>query len=267
VTEWYQREVASIIDVFVGIEKISCSTEHPFWVDGKGWVLAFQLKRGMHLRTRDGALLTIDEVHRRDEVTQVYNVEIDGFHTYFVSGLEILSHNMCDGTDNLAGKAADDVADANPSEVGDVFRGDSTLSSPVNSKGIGKSYLNEAGDLVPANVTGIYRGRQVTAAEHILGGFRRGAKSNSPFTSMTPNAATAASYGSDVISVNISALRQGIQSGEVTGVAILNQRQIQRLIQQNPNLSDYWKALASKWSARDGEFLIRGIVPERFIRR
>jgi hypothetical protein len=97
VTEWYQREVASIIDVFVGIEKISCSTEHPFWVDGKGWVLAFQLKRGMHLRTRDGALLTIDEVHRRDEVTQVYNVEIDGFHTYFVSGLEILSHNMCGG--------------------------------------------------------------------------------------------------------------------------------------------------------------------------
>jgi hypothetical protein len=103
VTDWYQREVASTIDVFVGIEKISCSTEHPFWVDGKGWVLAFQLKRGMHLRTRDGELLAIDEIRCRDEVTQVYNVEIDGFHTYFVSGLEILSHNMCGGNPALIG--------------------------------------------------------------------------------------------------------------------------------------------------------------------
>jgi hypothetical protein len=117
VTDWYQREVASIIDVFVGIEKISCSPEHPFWIDGKGWVLSFQLEQGMRLRTRDGELVAIDEIRRRDEVTQVYNVEIDGFHTYFVSGLEILSHNMCavnpargNPMDNVV-DAADDVAD------------------------------------------------------------------------------------------------------------------------------------------------------------
>jgi toxin YqcG len=116
-------------------------------------------------------------------------------------------------------------------------------------------------------VSGTYKGRQVTVAEHILGGFRKDAKGNSPFTSLTPNAATVAGYGSGVIGVNISALRQAIRSGEVTGVAILNQRQIQRLIRSNSNLSDYWKNLASKWSARDGEFLIRGTVPERFITR
>jgi hypothetical protein len=103
--------------VFVGIEKISCSPEHPFWIDGKGWVLSFQLEQGMRLRTRDGELVAIDEIRRRDEVTQVYNVEIDGFHTYFVSGLEILSHNMCavnpargNPMDNVV-DAADDVAD------------------------------------------------------------------------------------------------------------------------------------------------------------
>ena len=95
VTEWYEREAAAIIDIFVGVQKISCTTDHPFWVEGRGWVLAFQLKEGMALQNREGERLVIDVVRRRDEVTQVFNVEIDGLHTYFVSDLEILSHNMC----------------------------------------------------------------------------------------------------------------------------------------------------------------------------
>ena len=97
VTEWYQREAPAIIDIFIGVEKISCTTDHPFWVESRGWVLAFQLKRGMALQNREGESLIIDVVRRRDEVTQVFNVEIDGLHTYFISNLEILSHNMCGG--------------------------------------------------------------------------------------------------------------------------------------------------------------------------
>ena len=98
VTEWYRREAPVNVDIFVGVEKISCTLDHPFWVNGKGWVRASQLKSGMVLRGRKGEHLTIDIVRRRDEVTQVHNVEIDGLHTYFVSQLEILSHNMCGGT-------------------------------------------------------------------------------------------------------------------------------------------------------------------------
>jgi Pretoxin HINT domain len=90
-----------VIDIFIGIEKISCTPEHPFWVEGQGWVFAFQLKRGTILKTRKGQSLVIDEVRRRNEVTQVYNVEIDGLHTYFVSTLEILSHNACGGVNNV----------------------------------------------------------------------------------------------------------------------------------------------------------------------
>jgi RHS repeat-associated protein len=109
VTELFQRETSAIIDIFIGIEKISCTTDHPFWVQGQGWVLAFQLKSGSVLRNREGQTLVVDVVRRRDEVTQVYNVEIDGLHTYFVSNLEILSHNMCGDVDDLskAGQAID----------------------------------------------------------------------------------------------------------------------------------------------------------------
>ena len=120
VTEWYEREAAAIIDIFIGVQKISCTTDHPFWVEGRGWVLAFQLKEGMALQNREGERLVIDVVRRRDEVTQVFNVEIDGLHTYFVSDLEILSHNMC--------------GDFTPPEItrnrhGQLTNGDYTLDS------------------------------------------------------------------------------------------------------------------------------------------
>ncbi|QUY46218.1 putative Ig domain-containing protein [Acaryochloris marina] len=95
VTEWYRREAPAIIDIFIGTEKISCTPEHPFWVPGKEWVLASQIKRGTVLQNRAGEAVVVDAVRRRHEITQVFNVEIDGLHTYFVSNLEILSHNMC----------------------------------------------------------------------------------------------------------------------------------------------------------------------------
>jgi hypothetical protein len=38
VTEWFRREAPAIIDIFIGVEKISCTIDHPFWVEGKGWV-------------------------------------------------------------------------------------------------------------------------------------------------------------------------------------------------------------------------------------
>ncbi len=100
VTEWFRREAPAIIDIFIGVEKISCTIDHPFWVEKTGWVLASQIKPGTVLRDRTGNLLTVDEVRRRYEVTPVYNVEIQGLHTYFVSNLEVLSHNMCGGTVN-----------------------------------------------------------------------------------------------------------------------------------------------------------------------
>jgi intein/homing endonuclease len=108
----------AIIDIFIGTDKISCTTDHPFWVPDKGWVLAYQLSAGTVLQTHAGQSLTIDDVRRRDEVTPVYNVEIDGLHTYFVSDLEILSHNMCSEVDDLVTNNAARPADSPFYEVG-----------------------------------------------------------------------------------------------------------------------------------------------------
>ncbi len=147
-----------------------------------------------------------------------------------------------------------------------VFRGDANLSSQLNSKGIPKSLLNEAGDLVPANPTGAYKGRQVSVGEHILGGYRRGAKSNSPFTSFTPDGKVAGGYGGQTVTIDLNALQRAISSGEVKGVQILDQAAVQQAIRNDPLLSDHWKNLASRWAARDQEVLIQGVVPKRFIK-
>ncbi|KZM52271.1 hypothetical protein P9246_19035 [Aeribacillus pallidus] len=94
------------------------------------------------------------------------------------------------------------------------------MHSPKRSNGIGKPFISDSGNLVPANSKGIYKNRQVTVIEHILGGYRRGAKSNSPYISFTGNKGIIGNYGDYLIELDISSLRKAIRSGEVKNVAI-----------------------------------------------
>jgi Pretoxin HINT domain/Domain of unknown function (DUF4258) len=57
---------------------------------------AKDLKEGMQLQTNHETFVSVDRVDRRDENVKVYNFEVEGFHTYFVSDLGILVHNSCD---------------------------------------------------------------------------------------------------------------------------------------------------------------------------
>lgn len=66
-----------------------------------------------------------------------------------------------------------------------LLRGDDGLYPDVRMNGIPKLYINSDGNLVSTNSDGIYNGRQVTVTEQILGGYRKGAKGNRPYTSFT----------------------------------------------------------------------------------
>jgi hypothetical protein len=46
-------------------------------------------------QTEDGVIIDLDGIERREGEFQVYNFEVEDFHTYFVSDLEILVHNAC----------------------------------------------------------------------------------------------------------------------------------------------------------------------------
>jgi hypothetical protein len=69
---------------------------HPFWVDGEGrWVDAEDLKPGELLSTVQNGQRTIVSVRSWTEVRKVYNLTVDGIHTYYVDaqGADVLVHN------------------------------------------------------------------------------------------------------------------------------------------------------------------------------
>jgi|GEM_PF-2358651 len=82
----------------LGNHIIETTDNHPFWVDGKGWVLAIDLKVGDELVQSDGNHPRIDniEIVHHDEKVKVYNFTVADFHTYFVSDLGIWVHNIGD---------------------------------------------------------------------------------------------------------------------------------------------------------------------------
>ena len=99
---------------------INTTDNHPFYVEGKGWVPAIELEAGDILRTADGSVEVVKEVSIEylDEAVLIYNLEIEGYHTYHVSDESVLVHNTnnCgpnnkdDGSGGESGSSLDDDA-------------------------------------------------------------------------------------------------------------------------------------------------------------
>lgn len=129
VTQTFRNPAANLRRVEVDGESIYTTDAHPYWVTGKGWVVASQLAAGDALRTDDGSRVLVsanDRVsgetffagyHGKDARTagsaapafsvqpvstslspngdsgSVYNLEVDGTHTFFVGEHKVLVHN------------------------------------------------------------------------------------------------------------------------------------------------------------------------------
>jgi hypothetical protein len=85
-------------------QTLVCSPEHPFYVDGKGFMSAASLGVGTSIVTRAGPSLTVTAVEERHDAKggyAVYNFVVPGDHTYFVGTLDggAWVHNPleCDG--------------------------------------------------------------------------------------------------------------------------------------------------------------------------
>lgn len=76
-------------------ETIDTTTNHPFYVEEKGWVAAGNLEIGDTLITADGDEVEVTdlELEKLAEPISVYNLEVADFHTYFVGEYGVLVHN------------------------------------------------------------------------------------------------------------------------------------------------------------------------------
>jgi hypothetical protein len=119
VLDTFDNEVTELYDLYVDGEVISTTAEHPFWVPDKGWVKASDLAVGDLLQTDEETFVDLDKIERRGGNFKVYNFEVEGFPTYFVSELGILVHNVCDGP-LVTNKFPDDPFDPKGNIYGEV---------------------------------------------------------------------------------------------------------------------------------------------------
>ena len=76
-------------------EEIITTETHPFYVKGKGFINAGELKVGDELLDSSGNILLVDkfDVELTEKPTKVYNFQVEDFHTYHVGTLGVLVHN------------------------------------------------------------------------------------------------------------------------------------------------------------------------------
>jgi len=75
-------------------ETVEATVEHPFWVKGRGWVAARDLRKGDMLRSMKGDdLFQIQSVDLSTRTADVHNFEVEGEHNYFVAKAGVLVHN------------------------------------------------------------------------------------------------------------------------------------------------------------------------------
>ena len=106
---------------------IDTTANHPFYVDGKGWVAAGDLVVGDTLVTVDGDEVEVTDLQleKLAEPILVYNLEVEDFHTYFVSEYGVLVHNSYksdhaskrQSEGRNVGSAINDLQRSSPSDI------------------------------------------------------------------------------------------------------------------------------------------------------
>ncbi len=87
----FHNKPTRTLRVAIGPETIRATPIHRFWVAGRGWVMARDLKPGDPIRSV-GSTVAVTSV-AADEVRPVYNLEVAGGHSFFVGGGHFLVHD------------------------------------------------------------------------------------------------------------------------------------------------------------------------------
>ena len=85
------RPPAKMLEIKAGGESIHTTLGHPFWVAGRGWQMAKQLKEGDLLHGLAGAT-PIESINAAGEHA-AHNLVVDDDNTYFVGQSGLLVHD------------------------------------------------------------------------------------------------------------------------------------------------------------------------------
>ncbi|MCX7572396.1 polymorphic toxin-type HINT domain-containing protein [Tumebacillus sp. DT12] len=93
VEELFTRTAPDVYVITIGNETLTTTAEHPFYIHNVGWVRTQDLHIGDEMETSSGMGAAVEKIQRADEPTKVYNFSVADYHTYFVSDLQVWTHN------------------------------------------------------------------------------------------------------------------------------------------------------------------------------
>ncbi|WP_091292053.1 polymorphic toxin-type HINT domain-containing protein [Amycolatopsis xylanica] len=91
----FNKHADQILTITTTGTSLRVTPQHPFWVVGKGWIDAGELRVGDRLSTLSGAEQPITAITSSMTGTTVYNFEVAGDHNYYITDAQLLVHN-CD---------------------------------------------------------------------------------------------------------------------------------------------------------------------------
>ncbi|MCG8424650.1 MAG: Hint domain-containing protein, partial [Proteobacteria bacterium] len=110
-------------------ELLETTAEHPFWVVDRGWVDVADLGVGDELLDASGGALTVSRIVATGRTETVHNIEVEGYHTYFVGELKTWVHNKA----ALNPKILKQIEKAGLPQTGDIpFRPATVLNKKGN---------------------------------------------------------------------------------------------------------------------------------------
>ncbi len=92
-----EQEYTIVTLILENGETIEATAEHPFYINGQGWVHANQIKKGDHLFTLHKTELKVQNVIKRPFYGLVFNLTVATNENYFVGKKGYLVHN-CGGS-------------------------------------------------------------------------------------------------------------------------------------------------------------------------
>jgi hypothetical protein len=97
VKQLFISKTNKIIHITVNKEEIKTTENHPFYIEGYGWKRAKEINIGDKVRLSNDKSEIVENItlEKLNKNINVYNFEVEDWHTYFVSKKGILVHNIC----------------------------------------------------------------------------------------------------------------------------------------------------------------------------
>lgn len=132
VEQLFEFDAELIYTLEVAGKKIRTTSNHPFWVKGKGWVAADELMVGDLLESEEMEFHVIEQITFDYDPTKVYNFTVEDYHTYYISELGYLTHNLIDACDLNKYKNVKITVTSKASQNSEILRAELVKHTKIN---------------------------------------------------------------------------------------------------------------------------------------